>query len=216
MKVLIACEYSGTVRDAFIKRGHDAISCDLLPTDKPGPHLQGDVSFMLDKDWDLIIAHPPCTYMSNSGVRWLVKDGKPYNPNRWIQLKSAVYFFNLFAEHTCSKIAIENPIPHKYAALPFETMIIEGERIPFQQKGIGKHTQTIQPYGFGHLESKRTCLWLKGLPTLKETNNVYDEMMQLTYAERNKVHHCPPGPDRWKIRSTTYQGIADAMAEQWG
>ncbi len=196
MKVLIACEYSGRVRDAFLSKGHDAISCDILPTDSPGPHYQGDVRELLDHQWDLIIAHPPCTYLTNSGVRWLKTD-----PERWQALDEAAAFFRLFLEtDAAEKVAIENPIMHKYAI----------ERI-----GGIKHTQTIQPWQFGDMESKRTCLWLRNLPELKETNNVYEEMMQLPIAKRNRVHHCPPSDDRWKIRSTTFQGIANAMAEQW-
>jgi hypothetical protein len=205
MKVLIACEYSGTVRDAFIKKGHDAISCDLLPTDIPGPHYQGDIKDMLSQNWDLIIAHPPCTYLSNSGVRWLYPNKIGTNPARWSYLVDAMSFFNMFNDHNCEKIAIENPIPHKYGRDGFGLA-----------KGIGKYSQTIQPYQFGHLESKRTCLWLKGLPPLSETNNVFDEMMLLPYSERAKIHYASPVPDRWKTRSKTYQGIADAMADQWG
>lgn len=205
MKILIACEYSGTVRDAFIMKGHEAISCDLLPTEKPGAHYTGDIKDILYQDWDMIIAHPPCTYLCNSGVRWLYeKDGRQ-NGRRWINLIDAMIFFNLFKNHPCKRIAIENPVPHKYAVNDIA-----------DKEGIGQYTQTIQPWQFGHMETKRTCLWLKGLPELQPTNNVYDEMMQLAYAERAKVHHCAPGPERWKIRSTTYQGIADAMANQWG
>jgi len=193
MNILIACEYSGIVRDAFIAKGHHAVSCDFLPTDKPGPHFQGDVDYMLKcRKWDLIIAHPPCTFMSNSGVRWLYNTDGSENKDRWEELKKATEFFNIFYNYKwCDKIAIENPIPHKHAKLP-------------------KYSQTIQPYEFGHTTSKRTCLWIKGLPLLKPTLIIPKE-------ERTQdIWLASPGPDRWKIRSKTFQGIADAMAEQWG
>ena len=189
MKVLIACEYSGRVRDAFIKRGHDTWSCDLLPTDKPSFfHYQGDIRDILYKDWDLIVAHPPCTYFANSGVSWLHRQ-----EGRWKKLDESADFFNLFLNHPCDKIAIENPVPHKYAL----------ERI-----GNKKYTQTIQPWQFGHGETKRTCLWLKNLPMLEPTDIVDGRF--------GYCHSLPPSPDRWKLRSTTYPGIADAMADQWG
>lgn len=196
MKVLVACEFSGTVRDAFIAKGHDAISCDLLPTTKPGPHYVGDVKDILDDGWDLIIAHPPCTYMANSGVRWLHKD-----PSRWTKLNEAAEFFNTLLKAPVEKIAIENPVMHKYAK----------EKI-----GFVNQSQTIQPWMFGHMEQKATCLWLKNLPLLKETNNVKEEMLKLSKNQRERIHYLPPSPERWKLRSTTYKGIADAMAEQWG
>lgn len=196
LKVLVACEYSGRVRDAFIKRGHTAMSCDLLPTDSPGPHYKGDVLDIINDGWDLMIAHPPCTYMTNSGVSWLHKD-----PNRWALLDDAAKFFNLLLNAPVKRIAIENPIMHKYAK----------ERI-----GNRKQSQVIQPWMFGHMEQKGTCLWLKNLPLLQPTNNVKDAMMELPDNERQRLHYLPPSKDRWKLRSTTYQGIADAMAEQWG
>jgi len=196
MKVLIACEYSGTVRDAFIKAGHDAMSCDLLPTDVAGPHHQGDVTDILNDGWDLIIAHPPCTYMTNSGVSWLYKD-----PARWALLNDAAAFFNLLLDAPVNRIAVENPIMHKYAK----------ERI-----GNRKQDQVVQPWMFGHMEQKGTCLWLKNLPLLTATNNVKAEMLLLPDNERQRLHYLSPGPDRWKLRSKTYQGIADAMAAQWG
>lgn len=196
MRVLVACEYSGTVRDAFTQKGHNATSCDLLPTDVPGKHYQGNVEDILYRDWDIIIAHPPCTYIANSGVSWLHKD-----PDRWDKLHEATRFFNLFLDHPCKKIAIENPVPHKYAV-----ELIKGR----------KYTQTIQPYQFGHAESKRTCLWLKGLPPLIETNNVKEEYLSLPKNKGQRIHHLPPSADRWKLRSKTFQGIAQAMAEQWG
>jgi hypothetical protein len=193
MNVLVACEYSGAVRDAFIAKGHNSVSCDLLPTDKPGPHYMGDVRYMLEnRKWDLIIAHPPCTYMSNSGVRWLYNTDGSKNQERWDNLKEATEFFNLFYNYTgVTKMCIENPIPHKHANLP-------------------DYAQTIQPWEFGHTTSKRTCLWLKGLPKLEPTKIVPKE-------ERTQdIWLASPGPDRWKIRSATFTGIAEAMANQWG
>jgi len=196
MKVLIACEYSGTVRNAFIARGHEAMSCDLLPTDKPGPHYQGSVFDIIDQGWDLMIAHPPCTYLTNSGVCHLHKD-----QSRWEKLKDGAMFFKSLLNANIAKIAVENPIMHKYAK---------------ELIGGVKQTQIIQPWMFGHMEQKATCLWLKGLPALLETNNVKNEMMKLPKNERERLHYLPPSADRWKLRSTTFQGIADAMAKQWG
>jgi len=196
MRILVACEYSGTVRDAFAKLGHFAMSCDILPSDKPGNHYCGDVMDILDQDWDLMIAHPPCTYLTNSGVSWLHKD-----PARWAQLDEGAAFFKLLLEAPIPRKAIENPIMHKYAK----------ERI-----GGVKQSQIIQPWMFGHMEQKATCLWLHNLPLLQPTNNVKEEMMKLPKNQRERLHYLPPSADRWKIRSTTYQGIADAMAAQWG
>lgn len=197
MKVLVACEYSGRVRDAFIKAGHDAISCDLLPSDSDyGPHYQGDVLDIINDGFDLLIAHPPCTYLTNSGVCHLHKD-----PSRWLALDAAADFFRLLLNADIPKICIENPIMHKYAKA----------RI-----GNVKQSQVIQPWMFGHTEQKATCLWLKGLPNLEPTMNVKEEMMKLSKSERQRLHYLPPSADRWKLRSTTYQGIADAMAKQWG
>lgn len=196
MKVLVACEYSGTVREAFKRAGHDAMSCDLLPTDVEGNHHQGDVLELLHDGWDLLIAHPPCTYMTNSGVSWLHKD-----PTRWAKLDDAAKFFNKFLNAPIKRIAVENPVMHRYAK----------ERI-----GGIKQSQVIQPWMFGHTEQKATCLWLKNLPLLQPTNNVKEVMLQKPASERQRLHYLSPGPDRWKIRSKTYQGIADAMAAQWG
>ncbi len=196
MRILVACEYSGTVRDAFAKLGHFAMSCDILPSDKPGNHYQGNVLDILDQDWDLMIAHPPCTYLTNSGVSWLHKD-----PTRWAQLDDGAAFFKLLLDAPIPRKAIENPIMHKYAK----------ERI-----GGVKQSQIIQPWMFGHMEQKATCLWLNNLPLLQPTNNVKEEMMKLPKNQRERLHYLPPSADRWKIRSTTYQGIADAMAAQWG
>jgi len=195
MKILVACEYSGRVRDAFIAAGHDAMSCDILPTDVDGPHYQGDV-FDLDlTQFDMMIAHPPCTYLTNAGVTWLHKD-----PTRWDKLDDGAAFFKALLDAPIPRICIENPIMHKYAK----------ERI-----GEVKQSQVVQPWMFGHMEQKATCLWLKGLPLLQPTNNVKDEMMKLPDRERQRLHYLPPSPNRWKLRSTTYQGIADAMADQW-
>lgn len=195
MRVLVACEYSGRVRDAFIALGHNAMSCDLLPTDSPGPHYQGNVLDILNDGWDLMIAHPPCTYLTNSGVCWLHKD-----PDRWALLDDGAAFFKMLLDAPIKKIAIENPIMHKYAK----------ERI-----GNVKQSQVIQPWMFGHMEQKATCLWLKGLPLLQETENVKQEMMLLPKNQRERLHYLAPSEDRWKLRSTTYSGIAKAMAEQW-
>ena len=195
MKVLIACEYSGVVRDAFIKAGHDVISCDLLPTDVPGPHYEGDVFDIINDGFDLMIAHPPCTYLANSGVCWLYK-----NETRWDKMRRGAEFFRELLTADIDKICIENPIMHKYA-----------------KEIIGQnYTQTIQPYEYEHMEQKRTCLWLKNLPKLESTNNVKEEMDKLPANERQRLHYLPPSKDRWKLRSKTYHGIADAMAEQWG
>ena len=196
MRILVACEYSGRVRDAFIRHGHEAMSCDILPTDNPGPHYQGDVRDILDDGWDLMVAHPPCTYMTNSGVTWLHKD-----PTRWAKLDDAAAFFKMLLDAPIEKIAVENPIMHKYAR----------ERI-----GGVKQTQVVQPWMFGHMEQKATCLWLKNLPPLVPTNNVKAEMLQLPDNERQRLHYLPPSADRWKLRSTTYMGVAEAMANQWG
>jgi len=195
MKVLIACEYSGIVRNAFNKKGHEAWSCDILPTDNPdGNHYEGNVIDILYNDWDLIIAHPPCTYFANSGVRWLYE-----KPNRWTDLDKAAEFFNLFLDHPCKKVAIENPVPHKYA---------------IKRIGGRKYNQTIQPWQFGHDASKRTCLWLKNLPILIPTEIIKkDRYSNQTPSGQNNLG---PSKNRWKKRSETYQGIANAMANQWG
>ncbi len=196
MRILIACEYSGTVRDAFRALGHDATSCDLLPTDRDGPHYQGNVLDIINDGWDMMIAHPPCTYLANSGVSWLHKD-----PSRWEKLDEGAAFFRLLWEAPIGRIAIENPIMHKYAK---------------ERTGAGRQSQIVQPWMFGHTESKATCLWLKNLPPLQETNNVKAETMKLPDNERQRLHYLPPSPTRWKERSTTFSGIAQAMADQWG
>lgn len=197
MKVLVACEMSGRVREAFSKRGHDAWSCDLLPSLIPSKkHYQGDISNIIDDGWDLMIAHPPCTYLSNSGVCWLKKD-----PTREIRMINGAVFFKalLEAEHIPLR-AIENPIMHKYA------VEIIGRR----------QDQVIQPWMFGHTERKATGLWLVGLPKLVPTKNVQKEMLKLPKNQQQRLHYLPPSKDRQMLRSLTYQGIADAMAEQWG
>lgn len=186
MKVLVACEFSGIVRDAFTARGHDAISCDLLPTERPGPHIVGDVSGLLQDKWDLIIAHPPCTRLCNSGVRWLAER------DLWNGLNEAARFFNLFLNAKAPRIAVENPIMHKYAV----------ERIG------RKHDFSVHPWQHGHGETKETCFWAKNLPPLKPTKFVPGRLAA--------VHRASPGVDRWKARSRTYLGIAEAMADQWG
>jgi site-specific DNA-cytosine methylase len=183
MRVLIACEYSGRVRDAFIRAGHDAISCDLLPTEQPGPHHQGDVlEFIQSWQFDLMVAHPPCTHLSVSGARHFAAkraDGRQ---------QAALEFVRALMAAPVAQIAIENPISIISSA-------------------IRKPDQIIQPWQFGHGETKATCLWLKGLPLLAATDVVA--------GREARVHKMPPSPDRWKERSRTYQGIADAMASQW-
>jgi hypothetical protein len=185
MKILVACEYSGTVRNAFIKKGHNAISCDLLPTDKPGPHYQGDVKDILYGDWDLVIAHPPCDHLAISGSQWFpakIADGRQ---------QQGIDFFMMFTKLSC-KWAIENPVG-------------------IMSTRYRKPDQIIHPWQYGHGETKKTCLWLNGLPLLKPTD--------IVEGRNPKVWNCkgaPKGVPRWKWRSVTYQGIADAMAEQWG
>lgn len=202
MKILIACERFGVVRDAFLKKGHDVISCDKFPTESPGPHHTGDVLDLLNQHWDMVIAFPPCTILCNSGV-WNLTSEKIdvyKRQKRWQQLEEATTFFNIFLNlPNVEKVCIENSIMHRYAA----------SRI------LKPYTQTVQPYQFGHSESKRTCLWLKGLPNLQPTNvvmktgKVWDNQ---TPSGQNKLG---PSKSRSAIRGKTYQGIADAMAEQW-
>ena len=181
MRVLIACEFSGIVRSAFRRRGHEAYSCDLLPAEDGGEHIQGDVRSILGDDWDLLIAHPPCTHLAVSGARWF--RGKKE------EQEEALEFVRTIMQCPTVKIAVENPIS-----------IISTR--------IRKPDQIIQPWMFGHGETKATCLWLKNLPRLVATN--------LVSGRSARVHKEPPGPDRWKNRSRTYVGIAQAMAEQWG
>ncbi len=192
MKVLVACEFSGIVRDAFRAKGHDAWSCDLLPTERPGPHIQGDVLEILDDGWDLMIAHPPCTYLCNSGVRWLYEKGTWIKvEERWEKMRKAGGFFKILLECDIPKVAVENSIPHKYAIMV-----------------IGcTYDQLIQPWMFGHPETKATCLWLRCLRKLGLT--------KLVAGREARIHKMAKTPDRGKLRSITYQGIADAMAAQW-
>ena len=181
MRILIACEYSGTVRDAFIRAGHDAMSCDLLPTDVPGPHYQGDVFDIIGHGWDMMIAHPPCTHLAVSGARHFHKKQK--------EQAEALEFVRRLMDAPVERIALENPIS-----------IISSR--------IRKPDQIIQPWQFGHGETKATCLWLKNLPKLTPT--------QVVEGREQRIWKLPPTKDRWKISSKTFQGIADAMAEQWG
>lgn len=197
MKVLVACEYSGTVRDAFIKRGHNAVSCDLLPTDKPGPHIEGDCISVIKQGWDIIIMHPPCTALTVAGNS-TYGEGQPKYQQRLDAVEWTVSLWNLAKQNARVGVCMENPV----GVLP--------------RLGGIKPAQYIQPYWFGHMEQKKTGLWLDRLPPLEPTNNVYNEMMKLPKQERQRLHYLPPSADRWKIRSTTFQGIADAMAEQWG
>ncbi len=183
MRVLIACEYSGAVRDQFIEGGHEAMSCDLLPTDVPGPHYQGDVRDVLDYPWDMMIAHPPCTHLSVSGARHF--EAKRMDGRQ----QSAVSFFMMLSKSDIPMIAIENPVC-------------------IMSSLWRKPDQVIQPWQFGHGETKATSLWLKGLPLLRPTN--------IVDGRDDRIHRMAPGPDRWKERSKTYPGIAAAMAEQWG
>ena len=183
MKVLIACEYSGIIREEFNKLNHDAWSCDLLETEIPGKHIIGDVrKVILSKHWDLMIAHPPCTHLSVSGARWFKekqKDGRQ---------QKAIDFFMFFTLTRIKKVCIENPIS-------------------IMSTRYRKPNQIIQPYQFGHGETKSTCLWLEGLPLLKPTN--------IVEGREQRIWKMPPGKDRAKLRSKTYLGIAKAMAEQW-
>jgi len=192
MKVLVACEYSGTVRDAFIAQGHEAMSCDILPTDVPGPHYQGDVRDVLDNGWDLMIAHPPCTYLSNAGARFLYPKGKLNRARLKLGMEGRGFFMTLW-NADIPRIAIENPTPSTIFNLP-------------------PRTQVIQPYEFGHPVQKRTCLWLKGLPPLKPTRVV--KQRQSSKVPGNWFNK--GGKDRQKNRAKTFDGIAKAMASQWG
>lgn len=181
MKVLVACEFSGTVREAFREAGHDAWSCDLLPTEKEGQHIQGDVLSILGDGWDLLIAHPPCTHLAVSGARWWKEKQR--------EQEAALSFVKALMLAPISRICIENPV----------SLIASRIRPP---------DQVIQPWQFGHGETKATCLWLKGLPPLMPT--------EIVSGREARIHRLPPSENRWKERSRTYKGIAKAMAEQWG
>ena len=192
MKILVACEFSGTVREAFASRGHDAWSCDILPTEILGQHYQGDVMDILDDGWDMMIAHPPCTYLSNAGARFLYPN-KQLNEDRLKLGIEAKEFFMTLYNANIDKIVVENPIPSKIYGLP-------------------KYSQSIQPYEYGHPFQKKTCLWLKNVPELKPTNIVSNR--QSTKVPGNWFNK--GGKDRQKNRAKTFEGIAQAMAEQWG
>lgn len=233
MRVLVACEYSGRVRDAFIARGHDAMSCDLLPTDVPGPHYQGDVRDIINDGWDLMISHPPCTYLTIA-AEWCYKDeqtkkrkpGVLYGAERRAAREEALAFVSLLASAPIKRIAIENPVG------------VISTRLGRQP------SQTVQPWQYGEDASKATCLWLKNLPALQPTSIILPRMVcgcgHTFQSEQMDKYGCPdcggeqkalprwgnqtdtgqnklaPSADRWKIRSETYRGIAEAMADQWG
>jgi hypothetical protein len=196
LRVLVACEFSGTVREAFLERGHDAWSCDLLPDERgSNRHIRGDVRDVLDERWDMIVvAHPPCTRLCNSGVRWLAEP--PPGRSRadmWDELRAGADLFSALWNAPAPHVAVENPVMHKHAKA-----LIRGYQPP---------AQSVQPWQFGHGETKRTCLWLRNLPPLRPTNVVE--------GREQRVHRMPPSPTRWKERSRFYPGIAAAMAEQW-
>ena len=195
MRILIACEYSGTVRDAFIRAGHDAMSCDLLPTDVPGPHYEGDVFDIINNGWDMMVAHPPCTYLSVSGMHWTARGLR--DPQL---TEDALEFVTRLMAASIPRIAVENPIS-----------VISSR--------IRKPDQIINPWQFGHDASKRTCLWLKNLPLLTPTDIVAPRIVNGKKRWANQTdsgqNRLPPSEDRWKIRSETYTGIAQAMANQW-
>ncbi len=196
LRVLVACEFSGRVRDAFIAAGHDAMSCDRLPTDTPGPHYTVDVADVVNSGWDLMIAHPPCTYLSVSGMHWTTRGLR--DPQL---TENALEFVRRLMSAPVAHIAIENPVS-----------VISSR--------IRKPDQIIHPYQFGHDASKATCLWLKNLPALTTTTYIEPRIVngkpRWSNQTANGQNKLPPSADRWKIRSTTYQGIADAMANQWG
>jgi len=195
MKVLVACEYSGIVRDAFAAKGHDAWSCDILPTESPGNHFQGDVLEHLDKGWDLMIAHPPCTHLAVSGARWFTEGKKP-----WSLQEDALNFVRKLLDAPIDKIALENPVS-----------VISTK--------IRKPNQIIQPFEYGHDVTKKTCLWLKNLPNLKPTKIVKPDIVLVNGKKMSRMHYESfklPSKERSKVRSKFYTGIAEAMADQWG
>ena len=194
MKVLVACEYSGIVRDAFAAKGHDAWSCDILPTESPGNHFQGDVLEHLDKGWDLMIAHPPCTHLAVSGARWFTEGKKP-----WSLQEEALDFVRKLLDAPINKIALENPVS-----------VISTK--------IRKPNQIIQPFQYGHDVTKKTCLWLKNLPNLKPTKIVKPDIVLVNGKKMSRMHYESfklPSKERSKVRSKFYTGIAEAMADQW-
>ena len=194
-RVLIACEFSGIVRDAFAARDHDAWSCDIIPTESLGKHYEGRVQDIVGAGWDLMIAHPPCTYLSVSGSRWLYNEDGSKNEERWENREKALDFVQYLMDAPIERICVENPVS-----------VISSQ--------IRKPEQLIHPWEYGHPEEKRTCLWLKNLPKLEPSNIVYDEMMELPKKERHRIWWM--GSSKSKERSIFYPGIADAMAEQWG
>ena len=212
MKILIACEYSGIVRDAFLRKGHNAVSCDLLETESPiiyeEGHYVGDVRDILYDGWDMMIAHPPCTYLAVTGTQWLyhpndmhlerdLRRPHPKFPNRKKQMLEALDFVRTLMDAPIEKIAVENPLS-----------VISSY--------IRKADQCVQPYHFGHLEQKRTCLWLKNLPKLEKTDDKSEIVKAMPKTERARIWAMPPSKERTKLRSMFYTGIAEAMAEQWG
>ncbi len=194
-RILIGCEFSGRVREAFKKKGWDAWSCDFLPTEIPGQHIQGDVLKHLNDGWHMAIFHPPCTFIANSGARWLFE-----KENRWEELAKATAFFKSLLNAPIPHIAVENPLPHKWGA---------------EQIGR-KYDQRVQPYQFGVPQKKGICLWLKNLPLLVPTNILTPPKDKTELKKWETVWRAAPGKEQWKIRSRTFQGVADAMAEQWG
>ena len=198
-RVLVACEYSGIVRNAFLEAGHDAWSCDLLPSeDGSNRHICGDARDILSDGWDLLmVAHPPCTRLCNSGVRWLSKPppGKTLDQMH-AELREGAGLFSDFWNAPIERICIENPVMHKHA----KALIVN----------YMEFAQSVQPWQFGHNEAKRTCFWLKNLPQLMPTVTAKPAEIE------QRVHRMPPGPDRWKERSRFFTGIARAMADQWG
>ena len=201
MKILVACEESQAVTKELRKLGHEAYSCDILPCSGGHSewHLQKDVLEVLYNGWDMMIGFPTCTYLTNSGVCWLYNKDGSKNEDRWQKLEEGAMFFKTLLNAPIPLIALENPIPHRYAI-----------------ELIGrKYDQIIQPYQFGHAESKATCLWLKGLPKLTPTKDVKEAWKQLPKNIAQRIHYLPPGPERAKLRSKTFSGIAQAMAAQW-
>jgi hypothetical protein len=196
LRVLVACEFSGVVRQAFRDRGQDAVSCDLLASETPGPHIIDDARNVISNpSWDLIIAHPPCTYLCNSGVRWLAPGGK-LNSARHKLMQQACDFFAALYWADCPRVAIENPVMHKYA----RDYLKSAWKIPGP-------SFTLQPWQHGEGEVKRTCFWTRGLPVIVPSN--------IVSGRKARAHRASPGPDRWKERSRTLPGIAKALADQW-
>jgi hypothetical protein len=205
MRVLVACEYSGIVRDAFTALGHEAVSCDILPTESPGPHHQGDVLDILGDGWDLMVAHPPCTYLTNAanGSLYSTEPSRPdalKGPARWAALIDGAVFFRRLLDAPIPRVAVENPRMTSHA-----------------RKIVGRRPdQSVQPYDFGEMQTKEICLWLRGLPPLIASEDVRAAMMALPAKERAKVWYASPGADRSKLRSRFFEGVAAAMAAQWG